>query len=103
MTKKLLIVIDYDFTFTADPELWTEFVLSAQKKGHEVMCVTLRSHKIESEYEEVVNSIGKFCNIIFTSRNAKKKYLMDRGIYPNIWIDDEPEHIFKSAAPIFVE
>jgi len=96
MDRNLLICLDYDFTFSADPELWTEFVLSAQKKGHGVVCVTLRYNN-EFEAPDVLNSIGKLCSVIFTNRKAKKRFLEELNVHPDIWIDDEPEHIFRDA------
>lgn len=34
--------LDYDDTFTADPDLWRQFVSDALRRGHAVVCVTGR-------------------------------------------------------------
>ena len=41
MTKKT-IGLDYDGTYTVDPDLWLRFVRQAKDRGHEVICVTMR-------------------------------------------------------------
>lgn len=38
----LTIGLDYDGTFTADPDLWRQFVSDCQRRGHSVICVTAR-------------------------------------------------------------
>ena len=38
----LTIGLDYDHTFTADPELWRQFIGDTQRRGHLVVCVTRR-------------------------------------------------------------
>lgn len=38
----LILGLDYDHTFTADPDLWRQFISDAQRRGHTVVCVTAR-------------------------------------------------------------
>ena len=38
-----LISLDYDHTFTADPDLWVSFIKAAELRGHRVIMVTWRS------------------------------------------------------------
>ena len=94
MPKKLLICIDYDQTYSADPELWIPFIKLAQERGHEVICVTMRH---EREGKQLIDTIGKYCKIIYTARFAKLKFLLDVGISPDIWIDDTPFWIINDA------
>lgn len=91
----MLIAIDYDFTYTNDPDLWDDFIHNAKSRGHEVICVTMRYEKTEGE--EVLNSIGKYCRVIFTERMAKRRFLLDMGISPAIWIDDCPIWIYENG------
>lgn len=93
---QLIICIDYDGTFTAIPELLTQFIISAKEAGHRVICATMR-YEHESESKEVMESIGKLCEIIFTSRQAKLPFLLELGIVPNIWIEDSPIWLFNNA------
>ncbi len=80
----MLIALDYDKTYTADPGLWDEFIASCASRGHEVNIVTMRfpSEPIE----------GLSIPVIYTSRKAKY------GAIPAaIWIDDTPQWLFQDA------
>lgn len=47
------IALDYDGTYTADPDMWLRFVEEAQAAGHKVFIVTMR-------YEsECFGAVGK--------------------------------------------
>lgn len=81
------IALDYDDTFTADPDLWMEFVASAKARGHEVTFVTFRyagpyngDIEIDAQRMEIP--------IVFCGQKQKAScYQAD------IWIDDRPEWI----------
>lgn len=90
----MLIAIDYDETYTLDEDFWNSFINLATHKHHEVLCVTCR---YPHEGNPVKKSIGKYCDIYFTSRKAKKDYLRKLGIFPDVWIDDAPHWILKDA------
>jgi len=90
----VLIALDYDDTYTKDPEFWETVIRYAYTKNHTVICVTMRH---QHEGEELFHSIGKLCRIIFTGRIAKQCYLSEMEIYPDIWIDDRPEWILRDA------
>lgn len=92
----MLIALDYDGTYTADPVLWLAFIASARALGHQVWVVTMRS---EFELEDVNRQLlGKVDRIVATSRKAKLPFLAARGVSPQIWIDDMPHFIVQSAA-----
>ncbi len=92
---KMLIAIDFDDTFTEDPILWTSFIRFAQRRGHDVICVTMR---FKSEGAEVVSALnGIVSDIHFTGRVAKRPFLTSIGISPDVWIDDEPMWIIEGA------
>jgi len=46
--SSLVFGLDFDDTFTADPELWAMFIREAQAKGHRVYCVTARRNSDEN-------------------------------------------------------
>ena len=92
--SQFIICIDYDGTFSAIPELLTDFIVAAKKSGLRVICATMR---YEYEGKEVLESIGKLCEVIFTSRRAKLAYLKEQGIEPDIWIEDMPAFLFKNG------
>ena len=92
----MIIALDYDETYTQDPALWNRFIEDCIKNGHRVICVTMRFNN-EYEAPDVINSIGKLCEVIFTERHAKAPYLQQRGIFPHVWIDDRPYYIYENS------
>ena len=52
----MLIALDYDKTYTADPALWDNFVDLAQSRGHTVKIVTMRrpDEAIDTDVVDVV-------------------------------------------------
>ncbi len=90
---RLTFAIDYDDTYTADPELFDRLIIEARSRGHTVVIATMRH-----EFEPV--QLGCTVDrIIYTNRKAKKLHLMRLGIEPNIWIDDRPDFILGDAVP----
>ena len=89
----MLIALDFDGTYTADPTLWNGFVRSAQEAGHEVVCATMRH---EHEGAEVIKSLPSV-QVVFTGRQAKRAFLAEQGLFPAIWIDDNPAWIYQDA------
>lgn len=97
----MLIALDYDGTYTADPDLWLAFIASARARGHAVWIVTMRD---EFELADVNRQLlGKVDRIVATARAAKLPFLAARGITPQIWIDDMPHFIVGDAAPKSIE
>ena len=84
----MLIALDYDGTFTRDPDFWNGFIGNCATFGHEVVCATMRH---ESE------PITMICPVIYTARQPKMAFLAEKGINPDIWIDDMPQLLFVGA------
>ncbi len=85
----MLIALDYDRTFTADPMLFVEFGRLARERGHQVVCVTMRH---ESE------PIADFPHeVVYTGRKAKKPHMAALGRSVSVWIDDSPEWILEDS------
>jgi hypothetical protein len=80
----MLIALDYDKTYTADPVLWDDFIQSAQDRGHTVKIVTMRRP------DEIVNDVP--IEIVYTSRKAKASY-----VKADIWIDDSPQWVYQDS------
>lgn len=80
--------LDYDKTYTQDPILWDAFIESAKKRGHEVVCVTMRYPTEE---------ISIPCEVIYTSRIAKAAHARKHDLGIDVWIDDSPHWIFQDA------
>ena len=87
--KPLTIAIDFDDTYTADPELWTSFMNQAESRGHKVICVTARYFTLENK-EELKATLPPKTLIYFTSMGSKMDYMASQGVKVDIWIDDSP-------------
>lgn len=88
------IALDYDDTFTADPDLWRQFVSSAQARGHTVVCVTARRTPPDFSREPRL-PLG--VAIVCTGGQPYKKHAAAKAGYAvDIWIDDMPELIAPS-------
>ena len=95
----LNIGLDYDNTVTEDPKAFKKIIDVFRSAGHKVFIVTMR---YESECKEIKNNYGSLVDgIINTDRQAKKKVTDDLGIPINVWIDDTPGAITKSAKEIW--
>lgn len=80
----MIIALDYDNTYTADPGLWGDFIYSAKSRGHTVKIVTMR-HPSEPVPDMRID-------VVYTSRMAKSKV-----VSADIWIDDSPHWIYQDA------
>lgn len=93
--KGLLFCLDYDETYTEDPELWDMFIELIKSRGHRIICATMR---YEVEGEEIQQALSnKVERIIFTDRKAKTLAVKQAGYYPSIWIDDSPHWIIQDS------
>jgi hypothetical protein len=86
------IALDYDETFTRDPEGWVKAIRELKKRGHNIFGVTMRYHSegnsMDKAYLDLVDKL------YFTSRRKKREYLDALGgIQIHVWIDDTPEFI----------
>jgi hypothetical protein len=89
------ISLDYDGTYTRDPDFWNAVVASAMMRGHIVYVVTFRTPE---QGVEVLNSIGKIVgkdHVYFTSMQSKRNYMEKNGISIDVWIDDMPDCIIR--------
>ena len=89
----MIIALDYDGTYTADPELWDMFIFTAHQRGHQVHLVTMRHES------EPVRMGEQPARIHYTDRKAKLPYMMAQGIEVQIWVDDRPDFVLLSATP----
>lgn len=80
----MLIALDYDKTYTADPMLWEDFIQSARARGHTVKIVTMRRP------DEVVSDVP--IDVVYTSRKAKASI-----VKADIWVDDSPHWIHQDS------
>lgn len=89
----LTIGLDYDRTFTADPELWRRFIGDAQRSGHRVVCVTGRRAVPDFGREpRLPDSVP----IVLAAGEWKRHAAARHGYAVDIWIDDMPEMVAPS-------
>lgn len=89
--------LDYDNTYTLDPEMWNAIIDVIKLRGHKVYVVTLRT---PSEGDDVRRQLAdKVEAIIFTARSAKMDCVQMLGISIDVWIDDMPWFILHDAKP----
>lgn len=84
----MIIAIDYDNTYTADPETFNKVIELFKAAGHDVICVTSRDDGVLGV--PVRNSIGKLVPVIFAGSKWKREAAKKRGYNVDVWIDDMP-------------
>ncbi len=86
--------IDFDGTFSADPELFRAIVGLMRAAGHTVIMVTQRC----AEFLPEVNSIVQMDDllIIFASGLSKEVAAEQAGFTVTIWIDDNPGSVITA-------
>lgn len=82
----MYIALDYDNTYTNDPQTWDKIIDILELADHRVMCVTYRSPDIPVELPMKIP-------VYYTSWYAKRQYMLDLDISIDVWIDDWPEGI----------
>jgi hypothetical protein len=92
----MILALDYDNTFTMDPDGWGEFCEAMRARGHRIYGVTMR---YDHETRGISEKYRKSCDrIFFTGRRAKQTFMTERGVFIDVWIDDNPHWIMKDAA-----
>lgn len=89
-----IFVLDYDQTFTVDPDMWVEVSEIIKKRGFKVIGATARN-----KYEQITDQrYFDVCDsVIYCSGNAKQKVLQNFHFPEQIvWIDDAPTYIVHS-------
>lgn len=90
----MIIALDYDNTYTADPILWNQFIKDSIDRGHAIWCVTARSPHHIQEVEQTIGLALEPNHIIATDGGEKRRFLKEiHNLRPDIWIDDNPESI----------
>ena len=84
----MIIAIDYDRTYTRAPDMWAAFGASCIAQGHEVVTVTKRRPD---------ESIDVPWTVHYTSRTAKGRYVVERGLRVDVWVDDDPMSVYENG------
>lgn len=83
-----VISIDYDNTYTEDPEMFEQIMELMRKRGHQPVIVTARNkdkHPVKSKFE-----------VFYTDGKEKAPFMREAGLEVDIWVDDWPELIGKT-------
>ena len=90
MVQTVLVAIDYDATWSADPELWEAFSQYARRRGHSVALITNRPDTAPNR-SEVGTAVSEHVDyMILAGPMPKQDAAAELGIRPDIWIDDNP-------------
>lgn len=90
----MLLALDFDETYTKAPSFWDDFTAMARDQGHEVIMATYR-HPV-ADWHPLMEDIDM--EIYFTDGKAKKPFLAERDVHPDIWIDDRPLTVVEDSA-----
>lgn len=93
------IALDYDETYTVDPDLWLPFVKHAKARGHTVYVVTMRYPQETASMDPRL--VAEVERIIATGRQLKRRFCESMGIYIDVWVDDTPEYIVTSDLVVY--
>ncbi len=91
------IALDYDQTYTTDPEMWDGFIAAARRRGHDIRIVTVRDERFDRTLPII--ELEKSIEVIYT-RGVAKRWFCERfcdDFQPDIWIDDRPQTIHANS------
>jgi len=85
----MLIALDFDGTYTADPVVWDLIIKSLQERGHAVHIVTLRDQNLDR-----LKDHDRFWNmgvrVVYCDGRSKLDVAKEMGLEYDIWIEDDP-------------
>lgn len=86
------IAIDFDNTFSSDPDLFKSFIKICESRNHKCYIVTMRNGTDEDR-KEIESTTGGMLPVIYCGHTFKRKVTSQMGINIHIWIDDLPAGI----------
>ena len=84
------IALDFDDTYTRDPQLWDHFIARAKDKQHDIRIVTFRKRSMT---DPALDWLSQILPVIFTEYQQKRAFTNRIGWNVDVWIDDSPEFI----------
>lgn len=92
--RPMLIAVDYDGTYSVDPEFFRVVVRAGTAVGHRFVMVTGRSD--EGQWGvEVRRAVGGLMPIVFAADGWKREAALAAGYEVDVWVDDHPEYVAK--------
>jgi hypothetical protein len=94
----MIVAIDFDGTYTADPKGWGSVVDTLLARGHTVVCATGNAGK------HVRDEMGKrFAGqVAVVVGKPKHVACLEIGLSVDVWIDNEPLQSFMSQEEMVV-
>ncbi len=87
------IALDWDGTFTRDPQFYMQAIDMARYCGHNVYIVTSSHYDAEAKANMREALCGLMIPIVFTEGIAKAHFCKQQGIQIDNWWDDNPSAI----------
>ena len=85
------ISIDYDDTYSTDPQMWSQ-VVRLMQQAHNVYCVTKRYERLAGDIERDMCQLG--VPIIYVLYGQSKEAAAKlASVTIDVWIDDNPGSI----------
>lgn len=91
------IALDFDDTYTRDPNMWDVFIMNALSSGHDIRIVTFRKTTMR---DPALDYLAQMIPVIYTGYIQKRQFTDDMGWPVDVWIDDSPEYIVN---PVYLK
>ena len=91
------IALDFDDTYTRDPQLWDHFIAQAKDRQHDIRIVTFRKRSMT---DPALDWLSQILPVIFTEYQQKRAFTNRIGWNVDVWIDDSPEFIISQISLI---
>ena len=92
----MTISIDYDKTFSSDPEMWGQFAKSSAASGNQVVMISRRPDT-EQDRNEITAALGdyasSFSSVLLVGEQFKDAAAKAAGINVDVWVDDSPQFV----------
>jgi len=85
------IAIDFDDTYTLNPNVWNQIIDILLKQNNNVYCVTKR---YKDNAKDIVEAFANTNIPIIYAVKSKLEAVSDAGIKIDVWIDDKPQSIY---------
>lgn len=86
------IALDFDDTYTRDPQMWDHFIGFAKARGHDIRIVTFRKSTMT---DPALDRLAQSMPVIYTEYIPKRAFTNHLGWIVDVWIDDSPEFILS--------
>lgn len=85
------ISLDYDNTYTRDPEMWQRIIPIFIMHNVQVYVVTSRS--MDTPIDLIDDFVKWKIPVVYCEYRAKRDVCREQGIEIDIWMDDDPYYI----------